>query len=103
MTANTRFRRLALRPQLFVAAMVVCAALCAEARTPRVGYVIADVDPKSGTVLSCRILKSTGNPIADRAAVREFKKWRFKPDKVSKVRTPFMMTPQGVMFGGGVP
>src|SRR5947199_10640624 len=31
---------------------------------------------------------SAGNPILDKSAVSAFRKWRFKPGTVSKVRTP---------------
>jgi TonB family protein len=88
---------------LLVAAFVAGAALLAQARTPRTGYVVADVDVKTGVIVSCRILKSSGDPIADRAAVRQFREWRFVPNKVSKVRTPFIATREGIVFGGGVP
>ena len=53
------------------------------------GVCVVDVDPGSGNVTEASMTQSTGNPILDDSAVRTFRKWRFKPGTVSKVRIPF--------------
>jgi TonB family protein len=62
-----------------------------EARSRHItgsGACVVDVDPGSGNVTGASIAQSTGNPILDDSAVRTFRKWRFKPGTVSKVRIP---------------
>jgi periplasmic protein TonB len=62
-----------------------------EARSRRItgsGVCIVDVDPGTGNVTDVSMTQSTGNPILDDSAVRTFRKWRFKPGTVSKVRIP---------------
>ena len=53
------------------------------------GVCVVDIDPGSGNVTAASMTQSTGNPILDDSAVRTFRKWRFKPGSVSKVRIPF--------------
>jgi TonB family protein len=55
---------------------------------PGNGIVLVDVDPNTGRVMSVRILQSTGFQTLDEAALKEFRKWRFKPGTASKVRIP---------------
>jgi protein TonB len=52
------------------------------------GVCVVDVDPGSGNVTEASMAQSTGNPILDDSAVRTFRKWRFKPGTVSRVRIP---------------
>jgi len=62
-----------------------------EARTRHItgsGVCVVDVDPGSGNVTGASMAQSTGNPILDDSAVRAFRKWRFKPGTVSRVRIP---------------
>jgi TonB family protein len=62
-----------------------------EARTRHItgsGVCVVDVDPGSGNVTGASMAQSTGNPILDDSAVRTFRKWRFKPGTVSRVRIP---------------
>lgn len=62
-----------------------------EARTRHItgsGVCVVDVDPGSGNVTGASMAESTGNPILDDSAVRTFRKWRFKPGTVSRVRIP---------------
>jgi protein TonB len=62
-----------------------------EARTRHItgsGVCVVDVDPGSGNVTAASMAQSTGNPILDDSAVRTFRKWRFKPRTVSRVRIP---------------
>ena len=39
--------------------------------------------------------QSTGDPTLDKSAVNAFRKWRFKPGTVSKVRIPIEFTMAG--------
>jgi periplasmic protein TonB len=62
-----------------------------EARTRHItgsGVCVVDIDPGSGNVIGASMAESTGNPILDDSAVRTFRKWRFKPGTVSRVRIP---------------
>ena len=62
-----------------------------EARTRHItgsGVCVVDVDLGSGNVTGASMAQSTGNPILDDSAVRTFRKWRFKPGTVSRVRIP---------------
>jgi TonB family protein len=62
-----------------------------EARTRHItgsGVCVVDVDPGSGNVTGASMAQSTGNPILDDSAVRTFRKWRFKPGTVSRIRIP---------------
>src|SRR6266516_1461195 len=46
----------------------------------------------SGSVTDTTMAQSIGNPILDNAAVSAFRRWRFKPTTVSKVRIPITLT-----------
>jgi TonB family protein len=73
----------------------------AEARSKRLtgaGIVFVDVDQKTGQVTSARMLQSTGYQILDEAALSAFRKWRFKPGTVEKVRIPISFTIRGVSY-----
>ena len=70
----------------------------ARARSPGVtgiGVCIVSVDPASGSVTGASMEKSTGDPTLDKSAVNAFRKWRFKPGTVSKVRIPIEFTMAG--------
>ena len=72
-----------------------------EARRSRAtgsGVCVMTVDPRSGAVTSAVMATSTGNPILDGAATSAFKRWRFKPGTVTKVRTPITFTMTGAQF-----
>lgn len=62
------------------------------------GVCIMTVDPGSGSVTSAEMSPSTGNAILDNAATSAFRRWRFKPGTVSKVRTPITFTMTGAQF-----
>src|SRR6266536_1542746 len=69
-----------------------------EARTKHMtgsGIVLLIVDPSSGNVTSAQLLRSTGQEILDTAALRAFRRWRFKPGSVHKVKIPINFTMQG--------
>lgn len=72
-----------------------------EARRSRAtgsGVCVMTVDTGTGAVTSATMAQSTGNPILDNAAVSAFRRWRFKPGTVSKVRTPITFTMTGAQF-----
>jgi TonB family protein len=56
------------------------------------GVCVVSVDPLSGSVTEASMAQSTGNPILDKSAVSTFRKWRFKPGTVSKVKIPVEFT-----------
>src|SRR5262249_38860663 len=53
-----------------------------------VGVCLVSVDPASGRVTTAAMEQSTGDSTLDKSAVNAFRKWRFKPGTVSKVRIP---------------
>jgi protein TonB len=72
-----------------------------EARRSRAtgsGVCVMTVDTATGAVTSAVMAQSTGNPILDNAATSAFRRWRFKPGTVSKVRTPITFTMTGAQF-----
>jgi TonB family protein len=72
-----------------------------EARRQKItgeGVVTMTVDPVTGNVVSVSILKSTGSPFLDNAAVAGFKRWRFKPGTVSAVTCPVTFTLTGAAY-----
>jgi TonB family protein len=72
-----------------------------EARRTRAtgsGVCVMTVDVATGNVTSAVMATSTGNSILDNAAVSAFKRWRFRPGTVSKVRTPITFTMTGAQF-----
>jgi protein TonB len=72
-----------------------------EARRSKItgsGICVMTVDPGSGSVTSAEMAQSTGSPILDNAAASAFRRWRFKPGTVSKVRTPITFTMSGAQY-----
>jgi TonB family protein len=56
------------------------------------------IDPVSGSVTSVVMEASTGSPVLDNAAVAGFRRWRFKPGTVSKVKLPITYTLMGAHY-----
>jgi protein TonB len=72
-----------------------------EARRSKItgsGVCVMTVDASSGSVTSAEMAQSTGNPILDNAATSAFRRWRFKPGTVSRVRTPITFTMSGAQY-----
>jgi protein TonB len=72
-----------------------------EARRSKItgsGVCVMTVDSGSGSVVSADMAVSTGSPILDNAATSAFRRWRFKPGTVSKVRTPITFTMSGAQY-----
>jgi protein TonB len=62
------------------------------------GVCVMTVDTGSGAVTSAEMAQSTGSPVLDNAATSAFRRWRFKPGTVSKVRTPITFTMSGASY-----
>ncbi len=60
------------------------------------GIIFVEVDYQTGRVTAARMLKSTGSPILDNAAVTAFRKAKFKPKTISPVKVPIKFTLTGV-------
>jgi protein TonB len=69
-----------------------------RSKTVGSGVCVMTVDPGSGSVTSADMAQSTGSPILDNAATAAFRRWRFKPGTVSKVRTPITFTMSGAQY-----
>jgi len=72
-----------------------------EARSRHItgsGVCVVTVDPGSGGVTDATMAQSIGNPILDNSAVSAFRRWRFKPGTVSKVRIPITFTMTGASY-----
>jgi TonB family protein len=69
-----------------------------EARSRRqtgAGVAIVTVDPNTGLVTNAEMAPSTGYQLLDSAALNAFRRWRFKPGTVTKVRIPIRFTMGG--------
>src|SRR5437762_14359158 len=62
------------------------------------GVCVVSVDTGSGSVTDASMAQSIGNPILDNSAVSAFRRWRFKPGTVSKVRIPITFTMTGASY-----
>jgi TonB family protein len=69
-----------------------------RSKTTGSGVCVMTVDTGSGAVTSAEMAQSTGSPILDNAATSAFRRWRFKPGTVSKVRTPITFTMSGASY-----
>ena len=72
-----------------------------EARSRKItgsGVCVVTVDPGSGSVTDATMAQSIGNPILDNSAVSAFRRWRFKPGTVSKVKIPITFTMTGASY-----
>lgn len=72
-----------------------------EARRQKItgsGIVVLTVDRASGSVISVAMEASTGSPLLDNAAVSGFRRWRFKPGTVSRVKSPITYTLAGAAY-----
>lgn len=62
------------------------------------GVCVMTIDVASGSVTSAEMAVSTGNAALDNSAISAFRRWRFKPGTVSKVRTPITFTLTGAQY-----
>jgi TonB family protein len=56
------------------------------------------VNQATGAVTDVVMAQSTGSAILDNAAKSAFRRWRFKPGTVTKVRTPITFTMTGAQY-----
>jgi TonB family protein len=69
-----------------------------EARRQKVtgnGIVVMTIDFVSGRVTDVMMEESTGSLVLDNAAMTGFRRWRFKPGTVSRVKSPITFTMTG--------
>lgn len=100
--------QVAARPGMVSASQGKAAAISAprpeypyEARSHHItgsGVCVVTVDPASGNVTDATMAQSTGSPILDNSAVSAFRRWRFKPNTVSKVKIPITYTMTGASY-----
>jgi TonB family protein len=72
-----------------------------EARRQRItgsGFAVLTIDSVSGNVTGAVMEQSTGSSVLDNAAVTGFRRWRFKPGTVSRVRLPITFTMTGAQY-----
>jgi TonB family protein len=72
-----------------------------EARSRHItgsGVCVVTVDVGSGNVTDATMAQSIGNSLLDNSAVSAFRRWRFKPGTVSKVRIPITFTMAGAAY-----
>jgi TonB family protein len=54
-------------------------------------YVTVEIEYDTGKVTDAQLTKSTGDPKLDAATLERFRKWRFKPKTVRRVKIPIML------------
>lgn len=72
-----------------------------EARRQRItgsGIVVMTVDPVSGNVTNVAMEQGTGSSVLDNATVAAFRRWRFKPGTVSRIKSPITFTMTGAQY-----
>jgi TonB family protein len=60
----------------------------ADDKPPPGIYVEVEIEYETGKVIDAHLSKSTGDPLVDQATLEKFRKWRFKPKKVRRVKIP---------------
>jgi TonB family protein len=72
-----------------------------EARSRHImgsGVCVVSVDVSTGAVTDASMAQSLGNPILDNSATSAFRRWRFKPGTVAKVKIPITFTMSGASY-----
>jgi TonB family protein len=72
-----------------------------EARSRKItgsGICVVTVDSGSGSVSDATMAKSIGSPILDNSALSAFRRWKFKPGTVTKVKIPIVFTMSGASY-----
>jgi TonB family protein len=54
-------------------------------------YVEVEIEYDTGKVKDAHLSKSTRDPVLDEATLEKFRKWRYKPKKVRRVKIPIML------------
>ena len=53
-------------------------------------YVEVEIEYDTGKVIDAHLSKSSGDPLVDEATLEKYRKWRFKPKKVRRVKIPII-------------
>jgi periplasmic protein TonB len=72
-----------------------------EARRQKItgsGFVVMTIDAVTGRVTGAVMEQSTGSPVLDNAAITGFRRWRFRPGTISRVRSPITFTMTGAQY-----
>ena len=72
-----------------------------EARAKKItgsGVCVVTVDPASGSVTDATMAVSIGNNLLDQSALSTFRRWKFKPGSVTKVKIPITFTMAGASY-----
>jgi periplasmic protein TonB len=72
-----------------------------EARAKKItgsGVCVVTVDPASGSVTDATMATSIGNNLLDQSALNTFRRWKFKPGSVTKVKIPITFTMAGASY-----
>ena len=62
------------------------------------GVCVVSVDPGSGSVTDASMAQSIGSTILDQSTLSAFRRWKFKPGTVSKVKIPITYTMTGASY-----
>jgi TonB family protein len=62
------------------------------------GVCVVSVDTGSGAVTDASMAQSIGSPILDQSTLSAFRRWKFKPGTVSKVKIPITYTMTGASY-----
>ena len=62
------------------------------------GVCVVSVDPGSGSVTDASMAQSIGSPILDQSTLSAFRRWKFKPGTVSRVKIPITYTMTGASY-----
>ncbi len=62
------------------------------------GVCVVSVDPASGNVTDATMAQSIGFPTLDNSTLSAFRRWRFRPGTVSKVKIPITYTLTGASY-----
>lgn len=62
------------------------------------GVCVVSVDPGSGNVTDATMAQSIGSPVLDQSTLSAFRRWRFKPGTVSRVKIPITYTMTGASY-----
>ena len=62
------------------------------------GVCVVSVDTGSGSVTDATMAQSIGSPILDQSTLSAFRRWKFKPGTVARVKIPITYTMTGASY-----
>jgi len=62
------------------------------------GVCVVSIDTGSGSVTDATMAQSIGSPILDQSTLSAFRRWKFKPGTVSRVKIPITYTMTGASY-----